>query len=97
MLGDFVEQISGEAGLDRIDQGNLLVDEGAFGARGQIGRLGGGLAHVHADADDAIGFVATLVAVLSGVLNALGWAIVAVYLFFAVGSGYLLNPKRVTA
>jgi hypothetical protein len=39
---------------------------------------------------DAIGVVVTLQVVVSGVLNALGWAIVAVYLFFAVGSGYLL-------
>ena len=39
---------------------------------------------------DAIGVVVTLQVVLSGVLNVLGWAIVAVYLFFAVGSGYVL-------
>jgi hypothetical protein len=39
---------------------------------------------------DAIGVVVTVQAVVSGVLNTLGWAIVAVYLFFAVGSGYLL-------
>ena len=39
---------------------------------------------------DAIGVVITVQVVVSGVLNALGWAIVAVYLFFAVGSGYLL-------
>lgn len=44
---------------------------------------------------DAIGVVVTLLVVLSGVLNVLGWGIVAVYLFFAVGSGYLLlNGKR---
>jgi hypothetical protein len=39
---------------------------------------------------DAIGVVVTVHVVVSGVLNALGWAIVAVYLLFAVGSGYLL-------
>jgi len=39
---------------------------------------------------DAIGVVVTLQVVVSGVLNGLGWAIVAVYLFFAVGSGYVL-------
>ncbi len=39
---------------------------------------------------DAIGVVVTLHVVLSGVLNVLGWGIVAVYLFFAVGSGYVL-------
>jgi hypothetical protein len=44
---------------------------------------------------DAIGVVITLIAVLSGVLNALGWGIVVVYFFFAVGSGYvLLGQKR---
>ena len=39
---------------------------------------------------DAIGVVITLHVVVSGVLNMLGWGIVAVYLFFAVGSGYVL-------
>ena len=39
---------------------------------------------------DAIGVVITLQVVVSGVLNVLGWGIVAVYLFFAVGSSYVL-------
>ena len=39
---------------------------------------------------DGIGVVITFVAVASGVLTTLGWGIVVVYLFFAVGSGYLL-------
>jgi hypothetical protein len=39
---------------------------------------------------DAIGAIVTLLAVLSGVLNTLGWGIVVVYGFFTVGSGYLL-------
>ena len=43
---------------------------------------------------DAIGFVVTLILLLSGGLNALGWVIVAVYLFFTVGFGYLLLPQR---
>ncbi|MDH3457306.1 MAG: hypothetical protein OER90_10740 [Gemmatimonadota bacterium] len=42
---------------------------------------------------DAIGFVVTVLAVLSGVLNVFGWSIVAVYLFFTAGSGYLLLAK----
>jgi hypothetical protein len=46
---------------------------------------------------DAIGFVVTLQAILSGVLNMLGWGIVVVYLYFTVGSGYLLAPKRARA
>jgi len=37
---------------------------------------------------DGIGLVVTLFAVLSGVLNWLGWGIVAVYLFLTVGYGY---------
>lgn len=37
---------------------------------------------------DAIGLVAAVVAVLSGVLNALGWSVVAIYLVFTVGYGY---------
>ena len=43
---------------------------------------------------DAIGVIVTLLVVLSGVLNALGWSIVVVYLFFAVGSGYLLVKEK---
>jgi uncharacterized membrane protein YdbT with pleckstrin-like domain len=43
---------------------------------------------------DAIGTVITLSVVLSSVLNALGWAIVVVYLFFAVSSAYLLLKER---
>jgi hypothetical protein len=42
---------------------------------------------------DAIGFVMSLFTVLSGALNPLGWFVVAVYLFFTVGFGYLLMPK----
>lgn len=46
---------------------------------------------------DAIGFIVSVLAVISGVLNALGWGIVAVYLFFTLGSGYLLTMKPATA
>lgn len=42
---------------------------------------------------DAIALVATLMIQLSGGLNMLGWGIVAVYLFFTLGFGYLLLPK----
>ena len=37
---------------------------------------------------DAIGFVVTLVNVLNGTLNWLGWGIVAIYLLFTIGFGY---------
>ena len=43
---------------------------------------------------DAIALVVTLIIQLSGSLNALGWGIVVVYLFFTLGFGYLLLPKR---
>jgi len=42
---------------------------------------------------DLIGFVVTVITVVSGVLNPLGWLIVFVYLFFTVCFGYfLVNP-----
>jgi len=39
---------------------------------------------------DAIGVIITFIAAVSGVLSVLGWGIVVVYLFFTLGSGYLL-------
>ena len=46
---------------------------------------------------DAIGFVVTLIAQLTGVLGPLGWFAVAIYLFFAVGFGYFLLPQKKVA
>jgi hypothetical protein len=46
---------------------------------------------------DAIALVVTLIIQLSGGLNLLGWGIVAIYLFFAVGFGYLLLPQEKSA
>jgi hypothetical protein len=43
---------------------------------------------------DAIGFVVTLIAILTGVLNPLGWFAAAIYLFFALGFGYFLLPQK---
>ena len=43
---------------------------------------------------DGIGVVITVVAVVSGVLSVLGIGIVVVYLFFTVGSGYVLYAAR---
>jgi hypothetical protein len=37
---------------------------------------------------DTIGFVVTLVSIMNGTLNWLGWGIAAVYLFFTIGFGY---------
>ena len=42
---------------------------------------------------NAIGFIVTLIAVLSGMMNALGWGPVVIYLFFAVGFGSFLIKK----
>jgi hypothetical protein len=43
---------------------------------------------------DLIGVIITSSVVISGVLNALGWSIVVVYLFFTAGSGYLLVKEK---
>lgn len=45
---------------------------------------------------DAIGVVVTLLALFSGILGLLGWGVVLVYLFFTLGSGYLLLQKGVS-
>jgi hypothetical protein len=45
---------------------------------------------------DAIGFIVSLIAVLSGVLNPFGWFIVATYLFFTLGFGYFLKMDKST-
>jgi hypothetical protein len=43
---------------------------------------------------DALGFVVTLIAILSGALNPLAWLIVVLYLLLALGFGYFLIQKR---
>jgi len=43
---------------------------------------------------DAVALIATLVIQLSGGMNLLGWAIVAIYLFFTLGFGYFLLPQK---
>lgn len=45
---------------------------------------------------DAIGFVVTLIFIILRVLNPLAWAIIVVYLFFAVAFGYFLLPQKKT-
>ena len=42
---------------------------------------------------DAIGFVVALLAVLSGVINTLGWAVVGLYLLLTLGFGYFQFMK----
>jgi hypothetical protein len=45
---------------------------------------------------DLIAFIMTVITVISGVLNPLGWSIAFIYLFFTLGFGYfLVNPPIV--
>jgi len=45
---------------------------------------------------DLIGFIMTTFTVIAGVLNALGWFVVFIYLFFTIGFGYfLVKPPMV--
>jgi hypothetical protein len=42
---------------------------------------------------NAIGFIVTVIAILNGTMNMLGWGAAAIYLFFALGFGYFwLKP-----
>ena len=46
---------------------------------------------------NSIGFIVTLLALLSGVLGPVAWLGIVIYLFFAVGFGYFLfQPKKST-
>ena len=46
---------------------------------------------------DAIGFIVALLAQFSGMMNALGWVTVALYLLLALGFGYFQFVKPVTS
>jgi hypothetical protein len=46
---------------------------------------------------DAVGFVVALTAQLGGVVNALGWSTVVIYLLFTLGFGYFQFTKPATA
>jgi hypothetical protein len=46
---------------------------------------------------DAIAFVVALMAVLSGVMNTLGWAVVGLYLLLTLGFGYFQFMKPSTS
>jgi hypothetical protein len=43
---------------------------------------------------DAIAFVVTLITLIQGGLNWLGWGIAFIYLFFAVGFAFFIAPKK---
>ena len=42
---------------------------------------------------DALGFVVTIIARAEGMLNALGWLVAVIYLFFTLGFGYFMMAK----
>jgi hypothetical protein len=46
---------------------------------------------------DAIALIATLMILLQGGLNWLGWGIVVIYLFFAVGFAFFISPQKKAA
>jgi hypothetical protein len=52
---------------------------------------------IHLLVYDAIGCVVAILATLSGVMNVLGWSVVLLYLFIALGFGYFLLKKPSTA
>ena len=74
--------------------GNLLLTWFARRAEASVARQA---IVLHLFAYDAIALVVTLIFVLSGDMNPLGWGIVAVYLFFTIGYGYFLIPKKQAA
>jgi hypothetical protein len=43
---------------------------------------------------DAVGVVVTLIAIICGAVNPMAWSIFVIYLFFALGFGYFLIPKK---
>jgi hypothetical protein len=43
---------------------------------------------------NTLGFIITLSAILSGLLNPMGWGAFAIYLFFSAGFGYFLIQKK---
>jgi hypothetical protein len=46
---------------------------------------------------DAVGFVVTVIALLTGEMNFLGWGVAVLYLLLAIGFGYFLLPQKRTA
>jgi len=45
---------------------------------------------------EALGFILALIGQLNGVFNALGWSVIVVYLFFALGLAYLQFSKSIS-
>ena len=43
---------------------------------------------------DGVAFIAMLILQLSGAMNAIGWGVVFIYLFFTVTFGYYMFPKK---
>jgi hypothetical protein len=43
---------------------------------------------------NTLGFIVTLLAILTGALNSIGWGAFVIYLFFSAGFGYFLIQKK---
>lgn len=82
--GIFIARLFGAALIGYAVLNWLIKDTEDAGARRAIAITGS----MHA----AIGFVVFLIAQLGGVLNALGWFNVAIYLLLALGFGYFTIP-----
>ena len=74
--------------------GNLMLTWFARSAEASVARRA---IILHLFVYDAIALIVTLIFVLTGKLNPLGWGIVVVYLFFTIGYGYFLLPQRKAA
>jgi hypothetical protein len=85
--GEFISRLTGAAFIGVALVSWFAADAGPSQARDAI-LLGFGIG-------EAIGFVVALVGQLSGVVNALGWSTVILYLLFALGNGYFrfMNPE----
>ena len=71
--------------------GNLMLTWFARNAEHSVARRA---IILHLFVYDFIALIATLIIQLTGGLNLLGWGIVAVYLFFTIGFGCLLIPRK---
>jgi len=72
--------------------GNLLL---TWFSRSDPGSVALRAAVLHLFIYDGLAFIVTLVAVVTGIMNAFGWSAVGIYLFFTVGYGYfqLVKPR----
>jgi len=74
--------------------GNLLL---TWFSRSDPGSVALRAAVLHLFIYDGLAFIVTLVAVVTGIMNAFGWSAVGIYLFFTVGYGYFQLVKPSTS